>query len=279
METNLAGLTLNEDKDAVLQIQVDQNTNREEEVFRLVGYFLTTSIIHFPAMKSTMENLWHPVRGVQIRDLGEKRFLFQFYYVMDMERVLKGSHWSFNNHLLLLHKLQWWEDPLKVPLILAPFWIQIHDVPIDLFSENLAIQMGSFLGDFIEYDGSNLGKENRNYMRIRVQIDVRRPLKMKKQIMFQGRCAYVRFKCEILSLFCFYYGRPGHNDSFCEAKMALGVEIAELRWDLSLRAQSRRALVMNSVWLREEGEGGMQGNGQGNYKTDNVMWTAGNKNQ
>lgn len=53
--------------------------------------------------------------------------------------------------------------------------------------------------------------------------------------------------------------------------MALGVEIAELGWDLSLRAQSRRALAMNSVWLREEGEGGMQGNGQGNYKIDNVM--------
>ncbi|MBA0800664.1 hypothetical protein Gohar_011085, partial [Gossypium harknessii] len=30
----------------------------------------------------------------------------------DMERVLKGSPWTFNNHLLLLHKLQLTEDPL-----------------------------------------------------------------------------------------------------------------------------------------------------------------------
>ncbi|KAG8488849.1 hypothetical protein CXB51_016747 [Gossypium anomalum] len=45
--------------------------------------------------------------------------------------------------------------------------------------------------------------------------------------------------------------------------MALGVEIAKLGWDLLLRAQSRRALAMNSVWLREEGEGGMQGNREG----------------
>ncbi|KAG8501475.1 hypothetical protein CXB51_003988 [Gossypium anomalum] len=41
--------------------------------------------------------------------------------------------------------------------------------------------------------------------------------------------------------------RLGHNDSYCEAKMALGVEIAKLRWDLSLRAQSRMALAMNST--------------------------------
>ncbi|MBA0763616.1 hypothetical protein Gotri_013042 [Gossypium trilobum] len=28
--------------------------------------FPNSNIIHYPAMKSTMANLWHPVRGVQI---------------------------------------------------------------------------------------------------------------------------------------------------------------------------------------------------------------------
>ncbi|MFQ6668604.1 hypothetical protein Gotur_034179 [Gossypium turneri] len=36
--------------------------------------------------------------------------------------------------------------------------------------------------------------------------------------------------------------------------MVLGVEVGEMGWDLSLRAQTRRALAMNSVWLREEEE-------------------------
>ncbi|KAG8488546.1 hypothetical protein CXB51_016278 [Gossypium anomalum] len=94
---------------------------------------------------------------------------------------------------------------------------KFYDVPIGLFSENLAMQLGNFLGDFLEYDGSNLGKENRNFMSIRVQID-----------------------------------------------------------DLSLRAQSRRALTMNSIWLHEEGEGnvgGISGNnrglGNGQQKAEN----------
>ncbi|MBA0742166.1 hypothetical protein Gogos_015250 [Gossypium gossypioides] len=157
METELAGLTLNEEEEAVLQIQLEPNTEREARDFRLVGCFLTASIIHFPTMKSTMANLWHPVRGVQIRDLGEKRFLFQFFHVMDMDRVLKESPWTFNNHLLF------------------------HDVPTGFFSENLAMQLGNFIGKFMDYDRSNLGKENQNFMRIRVQIDIRRPLKRKKQ--------------------------------------------------------------------------------------------------
>ncbi|KAK5819919.1 hypothetical protein PVK06_024953 [Gossypium arboreum] len=91
-------------------------------------------------------------------------------------------------------------------------------------------------------------------MRVRVKIDVRRPLKRKNQIMYRGSYTYMKFKYEGLSLFCFYYRRLGHSDSYCEVKIALGVEVAELGWDLSLRAQSMRALSVNSVWLREEGE-------------------------
>ncbi|MBA0626714.1 hypothetical protein Godav_004329 [Gossypium davidsonii] len=119
------------------------------------------------------------------------------------------------------------EDPLKIPLVFVPFWVQIHDVPVGLFSESLAIQLGNFIGVFLEYDGSNLGKENSNYMRI-------------------------RFKYEHLSLFCFFCGRLGHNDSYCKARMMMGVDIIEMGWwDLSLRASSRRALAKNSICYKK----------------------------
>lgn len=76
---------------------------------------------------------------VQIRDLGGKRYVFQLFHVIDMERVLKGSPWTFNNHLLL-HQLQLTEDPLIVPLIFTPSWVQIHDIPTGYISKRLAIQ-------------------------------------------------------------------------------------------------------------------------------------------
>ncbi|MFQ6641486.1 hypothetical protein Gotur_015953 [Gossypium turneri] len=130
---------------------------------------------------------------------------------MDMNRVLKGSPWTFNNHLLVLYKLELGEDPLQIPLVLTPFWVQIYNIPTGLFSDILAVQLG-----------------NRNFMRIRVQIDIRRPLKRRKKISFGGKYSYVNFKYERLSLFCFYCGRLGHNDSFCEERLNLGVEITEM---------------------------------------------------
>ncbi|MBA0553422.1 hypothetical protein Golob_012607, partial [Gossypium lobatum] len=72
MEADLAGLTLEEEKDEILQIQTDVGMNEDTDILQLVGCFLTASIVHFPAIRSTMANLWHPVRGVQITDLGEK---------------------------------------------------------------------------------------------------------------------------------------------------------------------------------------------------------------
>ncbi|MBA0845250.1 hypothetical protein Goarm_022376, partial [Gossypium armourianum] len=278
MENELAQLSINDEEEEIIHIPTDPSTENRGETTKLVGCFLTTSTIHFPAMKSTMANLWHPVKGVRICDLGEKSYLFQFFHVMDMNKVLKGSPWTFNHHplvlykldmnkvlkgspwtfnhhLLVLYKLELGEDPLQVPLVLTPFWVQVHDVPTGLFSKILAAQLGNFLGNFMEHDVSYLGKENRNFMRIRVQIDIRSPLKRRKKISFGGKCSYVTFKYERLSLFCFYCGRLGHNDSFCEAKMNLGVEIAEMGWDLSIRAQSRRSLSMNNIWLREERDG------------------------
>lgn len=63
----------------------------------------------------------------------------------------------------------------------------------------------------------------------------------------RGKCYYVHFKYEKLTMFCFYCGRLGHNESFCKIWMAKGKEVVDVGWDLSLRAKSRRALAMNST--------------------------------
>ncbi|MBA0709588.1 hypothetical protein Golax_024615, partial [Gossypium laxum] len=139
--------------------------------FSMVECFLTASIVHFPAMKSTMENVWHPIRGVQISDLRDKRFLFKFFYRMDLERVINGAHWTFNNHLMVFHRLEKGEDPVKVPLLFVNFWVQVHDLPMSLFSKTIERQLGEFLGKFLEYDSKSLIRGVRTFFRIRVQLD------------------------------------------------------------------------------------------------------------
>ncbi|MBA0599769.1 hypothetical protein Gorai_005975 [Gossypium raimondii] len=58
--------------------------------------------------------------------------------VVDLNRVIEGMPWFFNNHLLLPHNLQSGEDLVQLPLNNAIFWIQIHDFPPLLMLETMA---------------------------------------------------------------------------------------------------------------------------------------------
>ncbi|KAH1121500.1 hypothetical protein J1N35_004660 [Gossypium stocksii] len=73
--------------------------NEEEEAFRedpknstddlqfcLMGSCLTDSVVHFPSLRNTLDDHWHPIEGIAIMDLGEKRYMFKFFYVVDMNR-------------------------------------------------------------------------------------------------------------------------------------------------------------------------------------------------
>lgn len=90
---------------------------------------------------------------MEILDIGEKWFLFRFFHWMDMEQVIKGASRTFNNHLLVFHKLTKGEDSLKVPLIFVSFLVQIHDVP------------PWFIGCYLEYDCESLAKGQGSFMR------------------------------------------------------------------------------------------------------------------
>lgn len=92
MEEELAGLNIErgEEEDAVsLPMDLVLHQSAYEHCF--VGCFLTASIVHFKAMKNKMANLWHLLRGVQISDLGVKRFLFKFFNEIDLDRVVQDS--------------------------------------------------------------------------------------------------------------------------------------------------------------------------------------------
>ncbi|MBA0592137.1 hypothetical protein Gorai_009124 [Gossypium raimondii] len=125
----------------------------------LVGCCLTTNVVHSAAMKNTMANLWHPLGGIQISNLGEKRYLFRFFYEVDVE--------------------------------------QMHEIPTGYFSEQVAQQLENFVGKFLDYDTKQFSQGFKNYMRIRVQIDIWKPLMRKRKILIpQANPVYVKFRTQ-----------------------------------------------------------------------------------
>ncbi|MBA0573394.1 hypothetical protein Golob_000670 [Gossypium lobatum] len=68
MEDELANLHLaGEEEDA---FQEDPKETDHHLQFCLVGTCLTNSVVHFPSLQNTMADLWHPIGGIAIINLG-----------------------------------------------------------------------------------------------------------------------------------------------------------------------------------------------------------------
>ncbi|MBA0876608.1 hypothetical protein Goshw_003678 [Gossypium schwendimanii] len=92
-------------------------------------------------------------------------------------------------------------------------------------------QLGNFIGEFIEYDSAAVQLRYKRIMRVRVKVDVRKPIKRKKRIALKNdESVYVKF--EVL--------QPQLVEVF--------------KWDISLRAQSRINQSWKSKWLVEDDE-------------------------
>lgn len=117
----LASLSISEVEDGGWNIAKLGNAQLEDFKLCLVGCFLIEAIIKFDFMKNTLVDIWRPIAGVSIQKWGSSRYLFRFFYEVDIKRVIDGGPWTLNNYLLLIHQLQHEEHPSRVDIYLSHF--------------------------------------------------------------------------------------------------------------------------------------------------------------
>lgn len=197
--------------------------------------------VNVRAMKSKMTDVWRPAMGINIKEIDQGMFLFQFYHKEDMYWVLRGGPWSFDNSMLVLAEIPKGEEPGNVSLWHLNMWVQIYDLPSGFMTEGVGKQLGDFFGEFIEYDHKNNSSIWREYMRSKVRIDVRKPLKRKKKIIRRnGSEIIVSCKYERLGDFCFTCGVMTHTERYCGKFLNREKEEVDNEWGSWLRAQPRR---------------------------------------
>lgn len=94
----------------------------------------------------------------------------------------------------------------QVPLFHVNFWVQVHELLVGFMSMEVGKCLGNYIGQFVEHDTKNSSSFWRSYMRIKVCIDVRKPLRRGKKIrMNGGDIKQVFFKYERQGVFCFFF--------------------------------------------------------------------------
>jgi hypothetical protein len=133
-------------------------------------------------------------------------------------------------------------------------WVQVHDLPMGLMKVTVGTQLANYIRAFVEYDKNNNLSFWRHYIRIRVKIDVRMPLKKDTKVKNkEGNWCTVNFKYEKLGTFCFVCGVMGHAENKCEVRFSIEHDDGTRNWSADIRADARRTGgKIVSRWLKEE---------------------------
>ncbi|KAH9726440.1 reverse transcriptase domain-containing protein [Citrus sinensis] len=195
------------------------------------------------------------VAGEEDEDNGQNKVDSRFCLVgLDVRRILDTGLWTFDQHILLVHRLGADEQPHNVPLFHTTFWIQVYNMPLGFQSERILQSIGNYIGSFLESDKNNLKGVWRNYMRLRVSLDVRKPLKRRMRLKRTGgEWFWVDFKYERLNVFCFICGILSHTERNCPTLYDSMESNAERPYGTWMKAPPRRGMINSGErWLRSE---------------------------
>lgn len=216
--------------------------------FFLVGELLTSKAYRRDSLISTMRGLWIPKSGVGDKSRltvcgldGSKRLLFSFKDEADLKWVIKGCPWSFDKALFAVAVTDGLEDPMAVSLCTQFFWVRIRGLPPRFMDEYTGKCIGGALGHFLRIGEDRHGGCSESFIRIRVGIDVSKPLI--KAVVFKPvdwtESKLVKVEYERLPHFCLFCGLLSHTGNSCPAREA--GEITEPLYDVFIHAEKMEA--------------------------------------
>lgn len=155
-------------------------------------------------------------------------------------------------------------------------WVQVYDLPFGYTTDLVLEQVNNFVGSLVSLDETNFACTWRCFYRVRVSLDVTKPLKRRMKLFKRDRLwVWVNFKYEWLHAFCFFYRLLGHTDRFCMKAREAGVTPEQYPYGAWMRARvGRSARNIGSRWLVTEqmGDGWANGGvGQVNAKVKGLQ--------
>lgn len=182
----------------------------------LVGKLITQKHIHYRAISSILSQSWNLGPNLVIHQLDQNSITCTFTTLADRNRILEAGPWAIKGALL---NLKQWSPPVpysEIDFAWCPFWVQIHHIPPNRMNEENAICIGNFTGNFIRLEDDPQLHRARKFMRVRVMVDTRRPLKSSSFITKEnGTKLWLQFKYEKLSNFCYTCDKLDHSAPTC----------------------------------------------------------------
>ncbi|KAG0517336.1 hypothetical protein BDA96_09G080400 [Sorghum bicolor] len=160
-----------------------------------VGKVLAEKLVSLQTLKKTLGHVCCPIKGVLCKDLGENHFLFTFMQALGKRRALEDGSWMISKDLV----------------------VRVSNLPFGMMDKETGETLGEKIGVFKEVDIGLDAIAVGRVLRIKVLIDIRRPLMrgITVKVGNPEREKWCSFAYEFLPDSCHTCGLVGHTDKQC----------------------------------------------------------------
>jgi hypothetical protein len=206
-------------------------------------------------IRSKLIRGWRPTGTTSFKILGDNLFLVEFQYSWDKIRVLEGRPWVFERSLFAIEDFDGVTPPSEIDFEMVEFWVRMINLPLACMCKDVGYQIGSSVGIVKEVETDDEGVAWGEYLRVRIQLDLKKPLSRGRMLKVQGRSVKVVFQYEQLPRFCFQCGCIKHGKLACQSRRGPQVKGEVSLFGPWLRAES-------SAQRRERESGRYSGGGE-----------------
>lgn len=186
---------------------------------------LAEKLVNADGLAQALGNILCPVKGVTCKDLGENHFLFAFLQPFGKRHALEEGSWMFRKDLLIMVDYDETKTIDEMELAFIPIWVRVTKLPFGMMNkatgEVIEEEMGQYMAMDMDEDGTVVGR----FLRIKVRLDVRKPL-MRGVTVFVGELekpVWCPVKYEFLPDSCYTCGQIIHADKLCSMASEKGV--------------------------------------------------------
>jgi len=235
------GLALTDKESALFDFDLEHvvfsPSDPKEQQWILAVTVLRHTKFNVGAMERTLKGIWKPFKGVVMEVIDDNLFAFIFNHENDMKRVLAGCPWHFENSLVLVKQVMTLAEIKREDLFLCPFWIRILELSPNRISEEKAEQLGSMIGNFMEYDSGGKHVKYSGYIRVRVEIDTSQSIRRGILVGSKESSRWLKLQYEKLPKYCFWCGGFDHVERECEVAFDDGAKEGDKRQFAGLTAE------------------------------------------
>jgi hypothetical protein len=195
--------------DAALEPLVDRGTACA------VGKLLEERTVGKEILKTPMIRAWQPTGWVSFKTLGPNLFLIEFQHEWDKVRIMEGCPWKFDRDLFSMAEFDGRTPPSELEFEKVPFWVRMYDMPLACMSREMGQRIGASMGVVEEVDVDEAGVGWGEFLRVRIVLDVTKPLLRGRFLKLRDKTIWITFHYERIPRFCFMCGVIKHGGRGC----------------------------------------------------------------